>query len=443
MSNLDTVRETLEAAQNGLNWYRETYPEADSQADDEMSTKIEEALTALTAIEADHYSAADMADAQAKAFRDGVASVQQGEPVAWGLIDNGAAKARGVSTQDMSGDLEWEPLYRAAPVAQQPSQCGLCGADEAFTGTCGGGKSNPRALCYGPVAQQPQAETHKPLFAEAIAQHPGLREELKAMDDPAHPLFVAQAEAVPDAVEHYGTVHDPEAVEKLRRGPKVEAVPLQVFESDRAKTLMKAWQEGWDNCRDSEYVGEEAQNDAFNQSRTLSHCIAEDMLATPQQAEAVLTHREKAAVEILQHGLGWTYHDGEWLEDKAATETLRQQAEAVPPGYVVDRGFRWDGENQQHIPQLTLEFDPVPANGPCDAKGWKDRDAVAQMFAAQGAQATSNETSYAGVKVWIGDKQVVRIVTEAALQNERLPGLAIADAAIRAIAAVQEAHVDN
>lgn len=61
-----------------------------------------------------------------------------------------------------------------------------------------------------------------------------------------------------------------------------------------------------------------------------------------------------------------------------------QQAEAVPPGCVVDRGFRWDGEKQQHIPQLVIEFEPVPANGPCDAQGWKDRDAVAKMFAAQG-----------------------------------------------------------
>lgn len=42
--------------------------------------------------------------------------------------------------------------------AQQPHQCALCGSDEAFTGACGGGKNNPRALCYAPVAQQPQAE---------------------------------------------------------------------------------------------------------------------------------------------------------------------------------------------------------------------------------------------------------------------------------------------
>ena len=60
------------------------------------------------------------------------------------------------------------------------------------------------------------------------------------------------------------------------------------------------------------------------------------------------------------------------------------QAEAVTPGCVVDRGFRWDGEKQQHIPQLVIEFDPVPANSPCDAQGWKDRDAVAKMFSPKG-----------------------------------------------------------
>lgn len=43
--------------------------------------------------------------------------------------------------------------------------------------------------------QQPQAEPHKPLFADLIAQHPGLREELKAMDKQP------QAEAVPPDVE--------------------------------------------------------------------------------------------------------------------------------------------------------------------------------------------------------------------------------------------------
>jgi len=69
---------------------------------------------------------------------------------------------------------------------------------------------------------------------------------------------------------------------------------------------------------------------------------------------------------------------------------LEVLAEAQPVGEPVakkvDRGFRWDGANLQHIPSLTVEFEPVPANGPCDAKGWADRDAVAAMLAAPPAQ---------------------------------------------------------
>lgn len=49
---------------------------------------------------------------------------------------------------------------------------------------------------------------------------------------------------------------------------------------------------------------------------------------------------------------------------------------------VIDSGFRFDGQLQQHIPRLVIEFEPVPVGHPSDAKGWKDRDAVASMVAA-------------------------------------------------------------
>lgn len=75
------------------------------------------------------------------------------------------------------------------------------------------------------------------------------------------------------------------------------------------------------------------------------------------------------------------------LEKMLAEDRAQQpQAEVVPPGYVADKSFRWDGEKQQHIPRLIIEFKPVPANSPCDAQGWKDRDQVAQMFDAAIAQ---------------------------------------------------------
>jgi hypothetical protein len=57
--------------------------------------------------------------------------------------------------------------------------------------------------------------------------------------------------------------------------------------------------------------------------------------------------------------------------------------------HVADIGFRWDGERQQHIPRLLIEFEPVPANSPCDAKGWRDRDALTEMLKAGAAPSPS------------------------------------------------------
>jgi len=85
------------------------------------------------------------------------------------------------------------------------------------------------------------------------------------------------------------TLHAPSASMALPAAGQepVADAALQNFESPRAKILMRAWQEGWEACRDSEYVGEDAQNDAFNQSGTVNHCVAEDILyAAPQPAVA-------------------------------------------------------------------------------------------------------------------------------------------------------------
>ena len=60
-------------------------------------------------------------------------------------------------------------------------------------------------------------------------------------------------------------------------------------------------------------------------------------------------------------------------------EPLRKQA---VPHTKVKADFRWDSENQHHIPTLLIEFEPVPAGEPCDAKGWTDRDNLAAMLAA-------------------------------------------------------------
>ena len=78
---------------------------------------------------------------------------------------------------------------------------------------------------------------------------------------------------------------------------------------------------------------------------------------------------------------------GKWLGfARAAYEAGRASpasASVTAPDYrIADRGFRWDAENRQHIPQLLIEFAPVPANDPNDSKGWKDRDSLAAMLAA-------------------------------------------------------------
>lgn len=48
----------------------------------------------------------------------------------------------------------------------------------------------------------------------------------------------------------------------------------------------------------------------------------------------------------------------------------------------INPGFRWDANALHHVPQLLIEFTPVPANSPSDAKGWVERDALANLLAA-------------------------------------------------------------
>lgn len=107
---------------------------------------------------------------------------------------------------------------------------------------------------------------------------------------------------------------------------QAEAVePLQTFSSPRGKRLMAAWQEGFAACRDSEFVGAEAQNDAFNRSQTVNHCIAEDILArAPAPAQAVPDWWKLVPVEptdaMVQaaHHIDLSYMPGQEGADRAA-----------------------------------------------------------------------------------------------------------------------------
>lgn len=57
-------------------------------------------------------------------------------------------------------------LLNAAPEAPEQGQCGLCGADQPFTGSCGGGRENPLALCFAAPAVQRESKAETALNAE-------------------------------------------------------------------------------------------------------------------------------------------------------------------------------------------------------------------------------------------------------------------------------------
>ena len=60
-----------------------------------------------------------------------------------------------------------------------------------------------------------------------------------------------------------------------------------------------------------------------------------------------------------------------------------QPAPSIPEGVKkVTRGFYWNRDAQCSVPTLEVEFEPVPAGSPNNAKGWQDRDRLAAMLAA-------------------------------------------------------------
>ena len=50
-------------------------------------------------------------------------------------------------------DLPW--LGYLTPNSGEAVACGLCGEVKPFSGSCGGGKSNPKALCYTAPSTKP------------------------------------------------------------------------------------------------------------------------------------------------------------------------------------------------------------------------------------------------------------------------------------------------
>lgn len=94
------LRDALEAARNGLQWYRDMYPEADSGADDEMMAQIDEALAAQPAAPAIQWPTMPPSRGQSSVlFDDGYAE--------------GWAKCLSMCQQAVSGS--------AAPATEVPS----------------------------------------------------------------------------------------------------------------------------------------------------------------------------------------------------------------------------------------------------------------------------------------------------------------------------------
>lgn len=87
----------------------------------------------------------------------------------------------------------------------------------------------------------------------------------------------------------------------------------------------------------------------------------------------------------------------EWYHAQLRIELARAalsalSAPAVPLGLTIERSFRWDGDARRHIPTLLIEFEPVPAGEPNDAKGWADRDSMAHWLHTIAPSAKETQT---------------------------------------------------
>ena len=77
----------------------------------------------------------------------------------------------------------------------------------------------------------------------------------------------------------------------------------------------------------------------------------------------------------------WCRYRGEVEADTLMDLDGAQPAPSVAKGISrVSPGFYWDSAKQHHVPIVRVEFEPVPAGSPNDAKGWQDRDRFAGLI---------------------------------------------------------------
>ena len=101
------------------------------------------------------------------------------------------------------------------------------------------------------------------------------------------------------------------------------------------------------------------------------------------------------------------------------TKELHQLAQDATPESSdvrkVVRGFHWESEVQRHIPTLEVEFEPVPAGFPNDAKGWQDRDRLAAWL--EGGVSTEVVHSYPPPSGWLRAIDEALIVAHIGVTN--------------------------
>ena len=95
-----------------------------------------------------------------------------------------------------------------------------------------------------------------------------------------------------------------------------------------------------------------------------------------------------SAIDCMYRGSPTYAHDAYWMRDRVEW-MLKQRRDAIPGAQSaqsalagarkVTRDFYWDSAALHHVPFVRVEFQPVAANSPNDAKGWQDRD---RFFAA-------------------------------------------------------------
>jgi hypothetical protein len=190
--------------------------------------------------------------------------------------------------------------------------------------------------------------------------------------------------------------------------PRLEDSP---FESLMAQLLYAAWIDGWASCRDAEFVGEEAMNEAFNGSDTLEVCLNADRQAPSAQVASqgaepspALSDWLKEAEHLMLRVTGAGYRVGRSaaeLEHKPYDAALTAKATAATEQEEVARAallahLRAAADNQDSLWRLValrVACNKFAATPPSDKwERWTPQEAVDWMM-AQSVPAAADRTA--------------------------------------------------